>query len=130
MPIVLTHVDLNTCNILSDSNGHITKIVDWVEVENCPFGMSLFRVEGFLDGLTNSGYQYHPEHNEIREHFWDCLLKHLGYKGSPEQSEMRQKCQAVSDIGVLVWMLSFLQNEKEVNRVTVGYLEALLHTNL
>jgi len=106
------------------------KIVDWVEAENRPFRMSLFRVEGFLDRLTNFSYQYRPEHNEIREHFWDCLLKHLGYMGSPEQSEMRQKCQTVSDMGVLVWMLSFLQNEKEVNRVTVGYLKALLRTNL
>jgi len=129
MPIVLTHVDLNTCNILSDANGHITKIVDWVEAENRPFGMSLFRVEGFLGGLTNSGYQHRPEHDEIREHFWDSLLKHLGYEGSPERSEMRQKCQAMSDMGVLVWMLGSLQNEREVNRMTVGYLETLLRTN-
>jgi hypothetical protein len=127
MPIVLTHVDLNTCNILSDSNGHITKIVDWVEAENQPFGMSLFRVEGFLGGLTNCGYDYHPEHNELREHFWDCVLKQLGYE-EPERLEVRQKFQVVSDIGILVWMLGSLENDKDVNRATVGYLEALLCT--
>src|SRR5580704_11314601 len=100
VPIVLTHVDLNTGNILSDSDGHITKVVDWVEAENQPFGLTLFRVEGFIGGLTPSGYQFCPGHVEIREHFWECVLSCLGHTDYLERSEIRGKLQVLSEVGV------------------------------
>ena len=128
MPIVLTHIDLNTCNILSDSDGHITKVVDWAEAENLPFGTELYRVEDLIGGLTTSGYQYRPYHVDIREYFWECVLTHLGLRDSTERAETRDKLQVVSDVGILLWMLRFKKNESDIHPSHIGYMEALLQT--
>jgi hypothetical protein len=128
MPIVLTHIDLNTCNILSDSDGHITKVVDWAEVENLPFGMELYRVEDLIGGLTPSGYRYRPYHADIRKHFWECVLNHLRLRDSKERAEMRDKLQVVSDMGILLHRLGFKKNERDISSYDIGYMEALLQT--
>jgi Phosphotransferase enzyme family len=127
VPIVLTHVDLNTLNVLSDSEGYITGIVDWTEAENQPFGMSLFAVETFLGGLTSSEYGYRSGHLELREHFWESVLDHLG--ASQSRSDVRRLHQSISDMGLLQWQLARFQDASRVSPRAIGYLEALLRTN-
>jgi hypothetical protein len=128
MPIVLTHIDLNTCNILSDSNGHIIKVIDWVEAENQPFGIELYRIEGLIGGLAPSGYQYHRYHTEIRDYFWECILNRLGLRESKGRAKMRDKLQVVCDAGILLSTLRFSKTERDVGRYQIGYMEALLQT--
>ena len=80
-PLVPNHTDLLENNIHVDkATGNIVGICDWRETEISPFGMSLGGVEIMLGTLITTGdcWCYHPNHEELRDLFWNRFYYYLG----------------------------------------------------
>ena len=77
--MVVQHDDLLENNIhVNEATGHITGIVDWADAMNGPFGVSLGGLETVLGVQTSSCWHFHPNHVELREHFWDTFYREIG----------------------------------------------------
>lgn len=80
-PLVPNHTDLLENNIhVNKATGRIEGICDWRETEISPFGMSLGGLETMLETLITSRdlWRYHPNHQELRDHFWTQFYYYLG----------------------------------------------------
>lgn len=89
-PIVPNHTDLLENNIHVDAaTGRIKGICDWGGAEISPFGMSLGGLETMLGTATIGGdcWRYHPNHQELRNHFWTQFYSLLG-GASDEQKRL------------------------------------------
>lgn len=100
-PLVPNHTDLFENNIHVDkATGRITGICDWREAEVSPFGMSLGGLEIMLGTLTTSGdfWRYHPNHQELRDHFWNRFYNYLG----GVSDEQKRRIEAARLIGLFL----------------------------
>jgi hypothetical protein len=78
-PVVVQHDDLLENNIhVDEATGHITGIVDWADAMIAPFGVSLGGLETVLGVQTSSCWHFHPNHVELRKHFWDTFYREIG----------------------------------------------------
>ncbi len=87
-PLVPNHIDLLENNIHVDmATGKIVGICDWRGAEISPFGMSLGWAETMLGVSTTSGsfWRYHPNHEELRGHFWARFYHYLGGASDDER---------------------------------------------
>jgi hypothetical protein len=64
------HVDKDT--------GRITGIVDWADSRIAPFGTSLGALETVLGVETSSLWLYHPNHEYLRNKFWESFYEATG----------------------------------------------------
>lgn len=86
LPLVLTHNDLNTMNILVDGcSGNITGIVDWVDAGIQPFGLSLYALDNFVGSMGPGGWRYSDNADLLRDEFWGTFTQHAG----PTHSQMK-----------------------------------------
>jgi hypothetical protein len=77
--MVVQHDNLLENNIhVNEAPGHIAGIVDWADAMNAPFGVSLGGLETVLGVQTSSCWHFHPNHVELREHFWDTFYREIG----------------------------------------------------
>ncbi|KAI1389175.1 uncharacterized protein F4822DRAFT_429788 [Hypoxylon trugodes] len=78
-PVVIQHDDLLENNIhVDEASGHITGIVDWASPIVAPFGVSLGGLETILGVQTSAKWHFHPNHMELRKHFWNTLYEEIG----------------------------------------------------
>jgi hypothetical protein len=49
--------------------GHVTGVIDWVEAEIAPFGISLYRLENVLGYMDSKGWHYYENHQELEKLF-------------------------------------------------------------
>ena len=74
---------------VNKTTGRIAGICDWRGAEVSPFGMSLGGLEVMLGTLITSGdlWRYHPNHQELRDHFWTQFYYYLG--GASDKQKQR-----------------------------------------
>jgi Phosphotransferase enzyme family len=97
LPWVLTHGDLVPGNImLSTASGHLTGLVDWAEAEILSFGLCLYGLEEILGEMTETGWEYHPDAERLRQVFWRELGKRIG-------DVERAKVEMARQAGILLW---------------------------
>ncbi|KAJ5927857.1 hypothetical protein N7466_006813 [Penicillium verhagenii] len=71
LPFVLSHRDLNTMNILTNTEtGNITGIVDWAESRILPFGFALYGLENVFGQMDSEGWHYYDRYHEMERLFW------------------------------------------------------------
>lgn len=102
-PLVPNHTDLLENNIHVDAaTGRIVGICDWRSAEVSPFGMSLGGLEFILGTLTTTApfWRYHPNHEELRDHFWTRFYHYLG--GASDKQKRR--IEAARLIGLFLAM--------------------------
>ncbi|KAK1989134.1 hypothetical protein LZ30DRAFT_744584 [Colletotrichum cereale] len=100
-PLVPNHTDLLENNIHVDkATGGIVGICDWRDAEVSPFGMSLGGLETMLGTLTTTEdfWRYHPNHQELRDHFWSRFYCYLG--GASD--EQKRRIEAARLIGLFL----------------------------
>jgi hypothetical protein len=78
-PTALQHDDFLENNFhVNEATGHITGVVDWAAAIIAPFGVSLGALEVIIGIQTASCWHFHPNHIELREHFWDTFYQEAG----------------------------------------------------
>jgi hypothetical protein len=100
-PLVPNHTDLLENNIHVDkATGRIVGVCDWRGAEVSPFGMSLGGLEIILGTLTTTGdfWRYHPNHQELRDHFWTRFYYYLG----GASAEQKRRIEAARLIGLFL----------------------------
>ncbi|GJC94442.1 protein kinase-like domain protein [Colletotrichum higginsianum] len=100
-PLVPNHTDLLENNIhVNKTTGRIVGNCDWKGAEVGPFGMSLGGLETMLGTLTTTGdfWRYHPNHQELRDHFWTRFYYYLG--GASD--EQKRRIEAARLIGLFL----------------------------
>jgi hypothetical protein len=141
LPVVLTHGDIVPSNIMvHPDSGMLRGMVDWVEAEFLPFGISFYGLEYLLgfpskrrDSMTDSAttFVYYDCALELRSHFWSTIQRKI-----PELKNDPQVLKALhvaKIVGTLLWF-GFAWDEGAINRVitpeddseALAYLEAFL----
>lgn len=108
-PLVPNHTDLLENNIHVDPHtGAIVGICDWRDAEVNPFGMSLGGLETMLGvrKMNEHGWNYFPNHVELREQFWTIFYDFLG-----ATSEAQQQCIEVARLTGLFLENGFVLDE-------------------
>jgi hypothetical protein len=103
LPFCLTHGDMVPANIMVHSiTGRLTGLIDWAEGEWLPFGVGLYGLEELLGEETPAqGFQYYPEHNELRHFFWKQFSQ---VSGLMSDNKVQLRDVALSRrLGVLLW---------------------------
>ncbi|KAK6332520.1 hypothetical protein TWF730_004183 [Orbilia blumenaviensis] len=78
-PIVLNHPGLSDLNVHIDTtNGRITGVVDWAGALTAPFGISTWGVDIALGVPSVNEWHWHPDHQELRQYFWQTLFSAIG----------------------------------------------------
>ena len=145
LPVVLTHGDIVPSNIMvHPDSGMMKGMVDWVEAEFLPFGLSFYGLEYLLgfpskrrDSMTDSAttFVYYDCAHDLRAHFWSTL-----YRKIPElkhDTEMLMALHVAKIIGTLLWF-GFAWDNGAINRVinvqkdpeVLAYLEAFLFAEI
>lgn len=103
MPWCLTHGDLVPANIMVDPvSGHLTGLIDWAEGEWLPFGIGLYGLEEVLgEEVRAKGFQYYPEHEELRDLFWERIFDKTAQSLYNLPSLRHTKLSR--DLGILLW---------------------------
>ncbi|KAK6221295.1 Protein kinase-like domain protein [Colletotrichum tabaci] len=100
-PLVPNHTDLFENNIhVNKTTGRIVGICDWRGAEVGPFGSSLGGLETMLGTLTTTGdfWRYHPNHQELRDQFWNRFHYYLG----GVSDEQKRRIEAARLIGLFL----------------------------
>jgi len=88
-PMALQHDDFLENNFhVNEATGHITGVVDWAAAIIAPFGVSLGGLEIILGVQTSSCWHFHPNHMELREHFWDTFYQEVGQISADDRQSM------------------------------------------
>ena len=145
LPVVLTHGDIVPSNIMvHPDSGALKGVVDWVEAEFLPFGLSFYGLEYLLGfpskrrGSTGDSSTHFISYDcapELRAHFWSTL-----YRKIPElktDTEMLMALHVAKLVGTLLWF-GFAWDGGEVDRVidqekdseVLAYLEAFLFAEI
>jgi len=115
-PSAIQHDDFLENNFhVNEATGHITGVVDWADAMIAPFGLSLGGLETILGVQTSSSWHFHPDHVELREHFWDTFYKHTG----PISADSRRSIEVARLFGL------FRTHGFEDGDARIAYLEAL-----
>ena len=77
--VVLQHDDLLENNIhVDEATGCITGI-DWAHTIVGPFGVSIAGLETVLGVQTMKEWHLHPNHIDLRKHFWETFYREIGH---------------------------------------------------
>lgn len=137
LPVVLTHGDLLPSNLLVDPRTwQVRGVVDWAEVEELPFGMSLYGLDHLLGTLAPgmTGFMYCGEAEDLREWFWDRLERRV--EGLSD-GRVRKAIELARTVGILLWK-GFAWDDGRIDRVIttavedwreLEYLNAFLRTS-
>jgi hypothetical protein len=101
LPWILTHGDIVAANIMVDlSSGNLTGLVDWAEAERLPFGICLYGLEEILGEVTEDGFEYSPDAQQLRTTFWLELCNMIP---KLQQEHVLESVKLARDLGVLLW---------------------------
>jgi hypothetical protein len=145
LPVVLTHGDIAPSNIMvHPDSGMLRGMVDWVEAEFLPFGLSFYGLEYLLgfpskrrDSMTNSAttFIYYDCALELRSHFWSTIQRKLPELKSDPQ--MLKALHVAKIVGTLLWF-GFAWDGGAIDRVVtrekdselLAYLESFLFAEI
>ena len=101
----LTHGDLVPANIMvCPVTGHLTGLIDWAEGEWLPFGVGLYGLEEVLGEEMDGGFQYYPDHIELRDLFWRRFTQEADLRlGEFLGSQWVTDLGACRRLGILLW---------------------------
>lgn len=78
-PTVFSHTELTEDNVHVDPNtGHITGVVDWLDADVRPFGLSLWALDTIIGVQTPSQWHWHRHHAGLRQQFWNAFIAAVG----------------------------------------------------
>lgn len=112
LPWVLTHGDVVPANMMVQKPRDapprelvLSGFLDWAEAEYLPFGVGIYGLEALLGESDGDGrFDYYPEAEELREHFWLRLESEIpdlrlqtGFEG------FRKNVETAHTLGVLLW---------------------------
>ncbi|KAK5998058.1 hypothetical protein PT974_00429 [Cladobotryum mycophilum] len=80
LPMVLTHQDFGTCNIMVDATTcNLVGVLDWAEAEICPFGLNLQILQSFTGKLhLRNGWSRYEDYNNLQNVFWGTFRDEVG----------------------------------------------------
>jgi hypothetical protein len=115
-PCAVQHGDFLENNFHVDEvTGHITGVVDWADAMIAPFGVSLGGLETILGVQTSKAWYCHPNHIELREHFWDTFYGLIG----PISADDRRSIEVARLFGL------FQTHGFDAGDARIAYLEVL-----
>ncbi|KAJ8606042.1 hypothetical protein MRB53_041240 [Persea americana] len=124
LPVVLTHGDLLSSNIMVDEQRwKLRGVIDWAEAEYLPFGMALYGVERLLGYMSTDKeklpcFVYYDCADELRELFWKQLIEWL-----PDfHGQLRTSIELSKTVGVLLWH-GFAWDDGKIDRVISDSIE-------
>lgn len=110
LPPVLSHPDLNEMNILVNSEGHVTGVIDFDDAQTEAFGMCIYGIyEGFFGAMNDQKWSFFDQpagdasddtvRTVLEAAFWDTLWDSL----PPEMSrqDLEEAVMVAVDIGIV-----------------------------
>ncbi|KJZ75908.1 hypothetical protein HIM_04732 [Hirsutella minnesotensis 3608] len=80
LPMVLTHKDFSTCNIMVDeATCRLVGVIDWAEAEICPFGVNLDTLQSLTGKLhLRNGWIRYEDYESLNAVFWTTFSNEVG----------------------------------------------------
>ncbi|KAI9751450.1 MAG: hypothetical protein M4579_006060 [Chaenotheca gracillima] len=105
LPLFISHYDLNGMNIIAQSDGEISGIVDWELAAELPFGMACCRIHD-LAGYYDDGEFHVPEYFEEAERgFWQEIFANAPDDTRKVLNANLEAVQTSVAIGMILFML-------------------------
>lgn len=93
-PLALIHGDISPTNILINTDGNITGLVDWEDMSKLPFGIDLSCIHWLI---RDQNYQLRKNWKNIETLFWESLFKYNTY-----MKKNKKKLEIILHIGCLM----------------------------
>ena len=140
LPPVLSHADFAEINILVNSQGNVTGVIDFEDAKTEAFGMCIFGIyEGFLGVMKDQKWSFFDQdagdgsgksvRNVLETAFWDTLWDALPPNMSRQKFE--EAVMVALDIGIVNryfvrGLLERVDLESEDHRISLEFARGIL----